>query len=83
MGFRRLTVVIALLATVLFSASSASAGKGDRSLGPAYGDMTSSIALMLASPHPSRACQPLPVRLSAASPYRGQRYPLFGIGIIV
>jgi L,D-transpeptidase YcbB len=50
MIFRHLYVVMALLAGVFLATSSASAGKGDRSAGPAYGDMTAAIALVLASP---------------------------------
>ena len=49
---RRLDIAAMLLATMLLfvSASPSSAGKGDRSMGPAYGDMASSIALLLDSP---------------------------------
>src|SRR5262245_39050132 len=54
MRFRRLyvvvDVVVALLAAILVVSSPASAGKGDRSVGPTYDDMASSIALILASP---------------------------------
>jgi len=49
MTLRRATTALALIMTLAF-AMPAFAGKGDRSAAPSYGDMTSSIALMLASP---------------------------------
>ncbi|WP_162918718.1 L,D-transpeptidase family protein [Taklimakanibacter deserti] len=49
MTLRRATTALALIVTLAF-AMPAFAGKGDRSAGPSYGDMTSSIALMLAAP---------------------------------
>jgi L,D-transpeptidase YcbB len=43
-------MLVMTLVGTLASSVPAWAGKGDRSAGPAYGDMTSSIALMLADP---------------------------------
>jgi len=49
---RRHTDAVAMLLAVflLLFPSPSWAGKGDRAMGPSYGDMTSSIALVLASP---------------------------------
>src|SRR5262245_25507629 len=49
---RHLDAAATLLAVFLLfcSASPSSAGKGDRAMVPSYGDMTSSIAVLLASP---------------------------------